>query len=279
MELRIGHALLTWVGHAEWTPRMRSGDFAWRLQARKYRYQNSYMVWSSLLFPLSSQPPQVKLTIIIIVHSTSRGYEYCSTALSIVTPQNTYTYIACGAQATTDRLLPSTTPASDTQSFSQAAPSTRTGSFLFSPASTLSTDVSSSTISGSDSAIITSAGALAAATSMPASQASSSNNTGPIVGGVIGGLAFLALLVFGILVLRRLKSRHPTAPHSSTSFWPMKKKNNNIFGTAKNDQDRWVDQHNQWLSPMELEAEEKRGPSELPSGKHGMSHELDSQRP
>ncbi|KAI4174864.1 MAG: hypothetical protein LQ348_006291, partial [Seirophora lacunosa] len=95
---------------------------------------------------------------------------------------------------------------------------------------------------------------------MPASQASPANNTGPIVGGVIGGLAFLALLVFGILVLRRLKSRHPTAPHSSTSFWPMKKKNDNVFGTAKNDQDRWVDQHNQWLSPMELEAEERRRP-------------------
>ncbi|KAL9010550.1 MAG: hypothetical protein Q9173_004526 [Seirophora scorigena] len=168
---------------------------------------------------------------------------------------------------------------SDAQPSSRAAPSTRTGSFLFSPTSTLSTDVSSSTISGSDSAIITSAGNLAAATSMPVSQTSPGNNTGAIVGGVIGGLAFLGLLVFGILVLRRLKSRNPTAPHSSTPLWPLKKEKNNNIGTAKNHQDRWADQQTGWLGPMELEAEERRQPYELLSGKHGTSHELDSQRP
>ncbi|KFY20267.1 hypothetical protein V491_03860 [Pseudogymnoascus sp. VKM F-3775] len=99
---------------------------------------------------------------------------------------------------------PSTTAQSTTDSPSQSTTNP-----------TSSTDVSSNPSTG------TSESDSGATTAPVASTSSSSNNTGAIVGGVIGGIAVLSFIIFGLIFLRRHKRNNAPFPPvtNESSIW------------------------------------------------------------
>lgn len=105
-------------------------------------------------------------------------------------PDQTYSYIACGQHAVTDSLFAEATP-------------TSSSSFIPTIATPSNTSPSSTGTSSSTSSTVLEAASLASDPSH-----SSVNNTGAIVGGVIGGLAFIFLAAFAIFFLRLYSKRH-----------------------------------------------------------------------
>ncbi|KAL8820347.1 MAG: hypothetical protein Q9223_001427 [Gallowayella weberi] len=110
-------------------------------------------------------------------------------------------------------------------------------------------------------------------TSSPAAPAntpaSSTNNTGTIVGGVLGGLGFIGFLVFAILVLRRLKSFRANSTPASSSFWRTQTKKSEMsqdHGSAGAHLQR------EMTKPIEVSGE--RPPTELPDGRQYETPEL-----
>jgi hypothetical protein len=126
--------------------------------------------------------------------------EFCSTALLDIGPDQTYEYIACGATATVQVLLPNPTPARTT-SASQTS-------------STLSIRDSTSTSLPQSTSPPTSAVILPAETSS-AKTANDKNpkqsNIGAIVGGVVGSIALICATILAVFWLRR---KHASKKHS-----------------------------------------------------------------
>ncbi|KAL8733972.1 MAG: hypothetical protein Q9166_001733 [cf. Caloplaca sp. 2 TL-2023] len=201
-------------------------------------------------------------------HSTDKGEDFCSTVLLTAGPDQTYTNLACAAEDQTDHLLASTTPNSQS-STSQAAASSRPSLSITSPTSTTSSTPSLPASTTPSSTVTSSPVAPPSTASVRDAPASSTNNTGAIVGGAIGGLAFMAFLVFATLVLRRLKSLRTNGTLASSSFWRLENKK---IETPKVRGSEWAHQQSVWTSPIELTSE--RPPTELPSGRQYETPEL-----
>ncbi|KFY72386.1 hypothetical protein V499_07473 [Pseudogymnoascus sp. VKM F-103] len=114
-------------------------------------------------------------------------------------------------KSTTDSPSQSTTPPSSTDQSTDSSSSQSTTN----PTSS-STDQPSTPSKGSSASDSNTSTAPVATTS------SSSNNTGAIVGGVVGGIAVLAFIVFGLLFLRRQK-------RNRTSFTPVTNNESSIW--------------------------------------------------
>ncbi|PNP37994.1 hypothetical protein TGAMA5MH_10093 [Trichoderma gamsii] len=136
--------------------------------------------------------------------------QFCSTALLTFGVDQTYTYIACGGSPKTDHYLasPTSQPSSTTTTSAKQTSTTPVSSSLKS--------TNASPGSTSEPSRPSTTGALAKETSGNSgsndSDGSSPNNTGAIIGGVIGGIALLCFSgIAAILLLRRSRSR----PHQT----------------------------------------------------------------
>ncbi|KAH9862847.1 hypothetical protein J1614_010940 [Plenodomus biglobosus] len=129
--------------------------------------------------------------------------QFCSTVLLINGPDQSFEYIACGAEARTDSLFPvpnaveaTTTPSSSTSvpSSSLTRPTSQPTATAAAkspiPASTSSSDINSSFESSTPSTI-------------PTSSQQNPMDLGAIVGGAIGGLCVICLTILGIVLIRR----------------------------------------------------------------------------
>lgn len=119
-------------------------------------------------------------------------------------------------QSTTDSSSGSTT--NPTSSTDQPSASSTAGSDKPSSSTTGSAQPSTPSTAGSESDSKSGSGAT---TAPVASTSSSSNNTGAIVGGVVGGIAVIAFIIFGLLFLRRQKRNRSsfTAVTNESSIW------------------------------------------------------------
>ncbi|OBT93447.2 hypothetical protein VE01_08684 [Pseudogymnoascus verrucosus] len=134
-----------------------------------------------------------------------------TTAKSEVASTPTPTPDPVGSASTTGSPSKSTTPPSSTDQSTDSSSSQSTTN----PTSS-STDQPSTPSKGSSASDSNTSTAPVATTS------SSSNNTGAIVGGVVGGIAVLAFIVFGLLFLRRQK-------RNRTSFTPVTNNESSIW--------------------------------------------------
>ncbi|KAK8088414.1 hypothetical protein PG997_003375 [Apiospora hydei] len=150
---------------------------------------------------------------------TSSGF--CSTALLDSGRDQTYSHIACGSVATTETLLAA--PTAPLVTSTEQPPTSVSTTASPSPSPTPST--SPSTISSGTGAAPTpssadgrspaSAPSQDSSTSLPPATTAQSgeagnatpNNTGAIIGGVIGGLAMICLTIFAIVYLFRRGQR------------------------------------------------------------------------
>ncbi|OAG23618.1 hypothetical protein CC77DRAFT_1017273 [Alternaria alternata] len=128
---------------------------------------------------------------------TCDSEQFCSTALLINGPDQSFEYIACGDTAAVDSLFAvpntveaTTTSASSTESSASLATSTQ-------PPTT--SDAQSSTVLDPIGSILPSS----TPGSTPAPTEQKSTNIGPIVGGVIGGLTVICLTILGVVLIRR----------------------------------------------------------------------------
>ncbi|KAL7908164.1 hypothetical protein GGI35DRAFT_55381 [Trichoderma velutinum] len=145
--------------------------------------------------------------------------QFCSTALLTFGVDQTYSYIGCGGSPKTDHYLISPTTdsgsTSDKLSSLTIPISTQTTTSAFS-SSSISTGASFGKIP--EPTILSTGVAPAKETNGASSSSikngdSSANNTGAIIGGVIGGLALLCFSgIFAILLLRRNRSYHLQKP-------------------------------------------------------------------
>lgn len=151
------------------------------------------------------KPDQTQLTTY-----TCGPKQFCSTVLLTFGVDQSYSYIACGRNPTTEHYLIS--PTSDlssatAQSSSTAEPTSTTG---VSSSSSKSTDASPGSTSGPTTPSTTEASAkeTAGGGGGTSTGGSSTNNTGAIIGGVIGGIALLCFSgIAAIFLLRRNQSR------------------------------------------------------------------------
>ena len=215
---------------------------------------------SDTLIRLVSSPANV----VLLFRSTNPAGGFCSTALLTAGPDQTYSYLACGPADVTDHLLAFTTPASTTSTSQVSASSPASSLPTLTAASSLpsSTAASSLPIDNSPPSSISSS-VPTLSPSKPSAVAATPSNTGPIVGGVIGGLAFVGFVVFAIYVLRRLKSLRASTTPGSPSIWRSERKNN---GGARDRGSKLPPQQPEWANPIELNAE--RLPTEMPMGRH-----------
>ncbi|KAF6234335.1 hypothetical protein HO173_007368 [Letharia columbiana] len=148
------------------------------------------------------------------VGCTDSGADYCSTALLTDGPDQTYAYIACGSAAITDNLLYSPTTTS-----LHSSPSTTSALSRAKPSVTSASSTSSATSSSPIPTTSTITSAPASSSTHSKATSSTSNNTGAIVGGVLGGLALLAFIVVAMLFHRRLKTSPTTGGQSYDPVW------------------------------------------------------------
>jgi hypothetical protein len=134
---------------------------------------------------ISYQTTEVFLELTMI----SEPSQFCSTVLLINDPDQSFEYIACGAEARTDTLLlvPKTAEAKATPSISTSIPN---GSLGNSVTQTSATVVETSSTSRP----------------IPTSSKQGPTNIGAIVGGAIGGLTVICLTILGIIYIRRKHS-------------------------------------------------------------------------
>ncbi len=145
-------------------------------------------------------------------NSIASNAAFCSTALLTFGVDQTYAYIGCGAGPSVDHLLVSPT----------ANPSSKT-SATTTPSSSAPSSSSSSLYSTSRSSVdpVSSSGAT-----ISTQPNNSLNNTGAVIGGVIGGLALVCVSGIAVVYLLRrrwmgkpaFRSPSKTAPAPETSF-------------------------------------------------------------
>ncbi|KAL9033148.1 MAG: hypothetical protein Q9180_006104 [Flavoplaca navasiana] len=143
----------------------------------------------------------------------------------------------------------------------QAPPSSRPTLSAVTASSTPSRIPSLPTLALPSRSISSSTSTLSA--SKPDPPAPAPSNTAAIVGGVLGGLALVAFVVFAIIVLRRLKSRPGTTIPGSRSTWRSDKKKSEAVVDPGNEM---AAQQPIWTNPIELDP--ARPPSEKPKGRH-----------
>ncbi|KAI1077918.1 hypothetical protein F5B20DRAFT_247524 [Whalleya microplaca] len=125
---------------------------------------------------------------------TETGAPLCSTALLDSGVDQTYSYIACGPAATTDTLLAvATSPSTSSTTTSSAASSSSDSTPGSSPGSSTTSPTSPASVASE--ATDTAQAQPMIATSTP--------NTGAIIGGVIGGLALVCGTVLAVVFLLR----------------------------------------------------------------------------
>ncbi|KAH6642465.1 hypothetical protein C7974DRAFT_327784 [Boeremia exigua] len=179
--------------------------------------------------------------------------QFCSTVLLINGPDQSFEYIACGAEARTDRLFPSPSSVAATttpSSFSSVLSSSLTS--LPSRPTTTVVETSPIPTSSSSSALNSS---IASSTPEPISTTAKQEplHLGAIVGGAIGGLIVICLTVLGVVLIRRkhgLKGQGTSPPGHTNHGW------NEFADDASGD----VKKNNHWVS--------NHGPVEMYSGHH-----------
>ncbi|KAF1969438.1 hypothetical protein BU23DRAFT_476798 [Bimuria novae-zelandiae CBS 107.79] len=129
--------------------------------------------------------------------------QFCSTVLLINGPDQSFEYIACGAEGRTDRLfpVPNTAEATATSSRSTSVPSNSLTNSASQPTATV-VQTTSVPISTSSSVTISSS-VSSASGSIPTSSKQEPMNLGAIVGGAIGALTVICLTILGIVLIRR----------------------------------------------------------------------------
>ncbi|RGP71110.1 hypothetical protein FLONG3_7238 [Fusarium longipes] len=119
---------------------------------------------------------------------------FCSTAILTFGVDQSYSYLACGSQATIEHYLVSplaietTTEQTSSQTSTIVSSSTTSTTSMTSTTAELAENTSTETARNS---------------SQQESTESSSNNLGPIIGGVIGSLGLICATIITIFVLRR----------------------------------------------------------------------------
>ncbi|KAK6842867.1 hypothetical protein PG987_003727 [Apiospora arundinis] len=196
---------------------------------------------------------------------TSSGF--CSTALLDSGRDQTYSYIACGSVPTTITLLAaptaplttSTQPQTSKSKVPSPSPSPSQGA----SSSGISISATSATSDGSPAtAPVQDSSALhpqATTTESRAADNATPNNTGAIIGGVIGGLALICLTVFAtVYLLRRGQRRRSEAKAQQTPATQGIEHNTGVY--AENKPPRY---------PVELHSSPRAPPSYPPVELHG----------
>lgn len=136
------------------------------------------------------------------LRTISERSQFCSTVILINGPDQSFEYIACGAEARTDKLFPAPNVAVQTTVLSTIpSPSSSSTSPASLPTVTV-VETSSFPASSSSSATSSSSNSLTSA-SISAPSTQEPTNVGAIVGGVIGGLIVVCLTILGTVLIRR----------------------------------------------------------------------------
>ncbi|KAF2156280.1 hypothetical protein K461DRAFT_265688 [Myriangium duriaei CBS 260.36] len=151
--------------------------------------------------------------------ATCTGSQYCSTAISDDGLGRSYLYIDCGEAEITETIF-ATIPKTVTATTTSSTSSNTTASSTPGPtASALPNDTTTS-----PGLLPASSTSLRSSTPTSSASLSSSTPIGPIVGGILGGLAIICLTIFVIFLVRRrqtLKSQFsPGIPPSYTDRSP-----------------------------------------------------------
>ncbi|PTB53200.1 hypothetical protein M431DRAFT_118835 [Trichoderma harzianum CBS 226.95] len=139
--------------------------------------------------------------------------QFCSTALLTFGVDQTYSYIGCGGSPRTDHYLISPTANSGSASDKISSPTTPATTQISTSALSSSSSSTDASVDKASVSITPSIGVGPAKETNGASDStnsdSSPNNTGAIIGGVIGGIALLCFSgIAAILLLRRNRSYH-----------------------------------------------------------------------
>ncbi|KAF3074270.1 hypothetical protein CFAM422_003479 [Trichoderma lentiforme] len=138
--------------------------------------------------------------------------QFCSTALLTFGVDQTYSYIGCGGSPKTDHYIISPTAAANSASDKISTPTTLTTTFTSSKPADASVDKASVSTTPSIGVGPAKETNGSSDSSDSTNNHISANNTGAIIGGVIGGIALLCFSgIAAILLLRRNRSfRHQT---------------------------------------------------------------------
>ncbi|KAM0249641.1 hypothetical protein ACHAP5_002768 [Fusarium lateritium] len=178
---------------------------------------------------------------------------FCSMALLTFGVDQTYSYIACGTKATTDHFY--ITPTIDVTTTSESAESTTSKTKT-------SSAVSSETTSSNIETAQSSSTEVSGTSSDEGPSESSSNNLGPIIGGVIGGLVVICgTIITAIFLLRRNRRKdkegNGTEIHDSKNFHSLGLQSQ-VKGPQElegwNIQEMPANDHNIHRAPIELAA-------------------------
>ncbi|KAF1837352.1 hypothetical protein BDW02DRAFT_544277 [Decorospora gaudefroyi] len=183
---------------------------------------------------------------------TCDSAQFCSTALLINGVDQSYEYIACGKNAVTRTLFadPTTvdaTTTSDSSSATSSSPSSKPTNSVtqapvsIPPSSRISSDTSSPT----------------SATPAPSEQ--KPTNIGPIVGGVLGGLALICLTILGVVLIRRKRGAKGEAVYPPGYAY---NDGNDFANTAESNS------HNSRYIQKRYHCDSSHGPVELHGGHH-----------
>ncbi|KAE8447428.1 hypothetical protein EG329_010842 [Mollisiaceae sp. DMI_Dod_QoI] len=131
-----------------------------------------------------------------------------ATSSTSQTPVTTSTPASSGISASSTVSTPATT--------SKSSEAGNTSKITSPPSTTTSNPPSTGSSGGSSSSAST-----AATASNTATASANTNNTGAIVGGVIGGLGLLCFIVFGSLILRKIQrnEKEDSKPKRARSWW------------------------------------------------------------
>jgi hypothetical protein len=133
----------------------------------------------------------------------SEQSQFCSTVVLLHGSDESFEYIACGAEATTQTLfpVPNAAVATTTPSPPSSVPS---NSLSGSTSQAIATAGGTTSIPASSSSPgITSALVSSTSGPIPASTQQQAINTGAIVGGALGGLIVICLTILGAILIRR----------------------------------------------------------------------------
>ncbi|KOS16886.1 hypothetical protein ESCO_004854 [Escovopsis weberi] len=142
---------------------------------------------------------------------TCEKKDYCSLALLTFGVDQTYSYVACGGAYTTDHFLISpTTPLPPTTTASSSS-STSSSQSTSAPTSPPATGATASSPRATEPPSQTSPAATSPHDPGSNNKGSDNNNIGPIIGGIIGGIALLCGSVIAVVYLLR-KNRAAPGP-------------------------------------------------------------------
>lgn len=176
--------------------------------------------------------------------SPSGSTDFCSTALLVNGPDQTYEYIACGATATTQILLPNPTSADITSTI------TSTTTAAPNPSPTSEIQSSNPQTPASDP---TAGPSSPTASNMEGSPGSSQTNIGAIVGGVVGSIVVICTTIFGVFWIRRKNNTKKALEYPPDNTFPSAYGNGLTEMDAAESQKQLFGQWNGLPAPVEMD--------------------------